>query len=97
MRKILEWWTIPPEYVNIMMTMLEKHKLYVRHDGQVSENPITPEAGVLQGDTLAPYIFILCIDMILQQLPEEWGARIQNDVDNDDETNRTVTHGLGMT
>ena len=32
-------------------------------------------------------------DMILQQLPEEWGARIQNYVDTDDVTNELVTHG----
>ena len=92
MRKILEWWTIPPGFVTIIMTMLDKHQLFVRHEGKLSENPITPWAGVLQGDTLAPYIFILCIDMILQQLPEEWGARLQNELDNDDETNRPVTH-----
>ena len=92
MRKILEWWTIPPALVTIMMTMLEQHKLYVRHGGDLSEDPITPLAGVLQGDTMAPYIFILCMDIILQQLEEEWGAVIENDIDVD-ENNVHIVHG----
>ena len=31
------------------------------------------------GDTMAPYIFILCMDIILQQLNPEWGAVIENE------------------
>jgi hypothetical protein len=50
-------------------------------------------AGVLQGDTLAPYIFILCMDMILQQLDDDWGAKIENDIDTD-ELNQHVTHSV---
>ena len=92
MRRILEWWSIPPLFVNIMMTMVQEHKLYIRHDGELSENPITPLSGVLQGDTMAPYIFILCMDIILQQLETEWGASIENDVDTDEYGNHTV-HG----
>jgi len=93
MRTILEWWTIPPAFVTIIMTMLEKHQLFIRHNGELSKNPISPWAGVLQGDTLAPYLFILCIDMIFQQLDDGLGARIENAVDTDDATNKHVTHG----
>ena len=77
MRKILEWWNIPPNIVSVIMTMVENHQLYVREGGDVSENPVTPLYGVLQGDTLAPYVFILCVDMIFQQLKDEWGAAIE--------------------
>ena len=36
-----------------------------------------PSSGILQGDTLAPLIFILCMDYILLQLRDEWGAIIE--------------------
>ena len=78
MRKILEWWSIPPGLVNIMMTMITEHKLFVRHEGVLHDHPVSPTSGVLQGDTLAPFIFILCMDVILQQLKPEWGAVIEN-------------------
>ena len=91
MEKILKWWCIPPAFVNIMMTMVKQHNLYVCHDGELSEESITPLSGVLQGDTLAPYIFILCMDIILQQLEDEWGAVIESELDTDDYGN-PVTH-----
>ena len=73
------------------MTILEQHKLFVRQDGETSVDPITPTAGVLQGDTVAPYIFILCMDIILQQLEDKWGAPIERDQDTD-EQGRHVQH-----
>ena len=69
MRKILEWWCIPPN--------LAIHALFIREGGVLSDNPITPLYGVLQGDTLVPYVFILCMDIIFQQLEGEWGAKIE--------------------
>ena len=92
MEKILLWWSIPPGLVKIMMTMVNEHRLFVRHEGELSATPINPLSGVLQGDTMAPYIFILCMDIILQQLPEEWGASIENAVDTDEYGNHIV-HG----
>ena len=88
MRKILEWWTIPPNLVSVIMTMLENHQLFVRQDGELSENPVTPLYGVLQGDTLAPYVFILCMDIIFQQLNNEWGAAIECPGEIDDDGRR---------
>ena len=74
------------------MTMIVKHKLFVRHGGELSDEPISPLSGILQGDTLAPLIFILCMDIILQQLEDKWGAVIENGTDTDDSGNFTV-HG----
>jgi hypothetical protein len=79
----LKWWNIPGELVAVIMKMLEEHKLRIRYGGDVSENPICPTMGILQGDTLAPLIFILCMDMILLKLDPSLGAVVENFGDTD--------------
>ena len=37
-------------------------------------SPISVAQGVLQGDTLAPFLFILVIDAIIRSLPQEAGV-----------------------
>ena len=81
MEKILKWWGIPDKLLKVIMRMLKEHKLFIRYLGEVSKNPVQPTFGILQGDTLAPLIFILCMDYILKQLKPEWGAVIQNGAD----------------
>jgi hypothetical protein len=44
----------------------------VRTDGMLSEE-IPVGVGVLQGDTLAPYLFIMVLDKILRELPTDAG------------------------
>ena len=44
----------------------------MRSDGIVGP-PITVTAGVLQGDTLAPFLFVLVLDAVLRSLPPELG------------------------
>jgi len=77
MERILRWWNIPAPMVKVIMRMLSDHKLFIRHLGEVSSTPVQPTTGILQGDTLAPLIFILCMDYILLQLKPEWGAEIE--------------------
>jgi len=84
-RATLLWWNIPAQLVDVIMTMLQNHKLHVRYDGDVADPnaAIQPTFGILQGDTLAPFIFILCIDMILLKLDPKLGAVIENPEDTD--------------
>jgi len=84
-RATLLWWNIPAKMVDVVMTMLEQHRLHVRYDGDVADPQaaIQPNFGILQGDTLAPFIFILCIDMILLKLDPKLGAIIEKPKDTD--------------
>jgi hypothetical protein len=72
--ELLTAWHVPPKIVDLLRKSHEQQRLYVRFDGEVSETPISPSVGVMQGDTLAPYLFILVIDQILRHIPYEAGA-----------------------
>ena len=65
MRKILLAYGIPPETVNGIMALYKNSRALVRSpDGDTELFSIL--AGVLQGDTLAPFLFIVCLDYILR-------------------------------
>jgi hypothetical protein len=67
-------WNIPEKFVTFLERSHAQQKLYVRFDGLTDPTYISPVKGVMQGDTLAPYLFILVIDQILRQLPYDAGA-----------------------
>ena len=65
MKKILLAYGIPLETVNAIMALYNNSKAMVRSpDGDTEFFKIL--AGVLQGDTLAPFLFIICLDYILR-------------------------------
>eukprot|EP00759_Apiculatamorpha_spiralis_P049216 PhF_6_TR44202/c2_g1_i5/m.67838 len=64
----------PHDLIRNVMKVYQGHGLQVRtSDGELSPL-ISQEVGVLQGDTLAPYLFILVLDGVLQQLPAQHGV-----------------------
>ena len=64
MGQILLAYGLPKEIVTIMM-LYRNTKVKVRSlDGDINYFDIV--TGVLQGDTLAPYLFILCLDNVLR-------------------------------
>ena len=66
MNDILLAYGIPKETVNGIMLLYKNTRSLVRSpDGDTSFFYIT--AGVLQGDTLAPFIFIICLDYVLKR------------------------------
>ena len=70
MKDILLAYGIPHETVNgIMMLYKDTRSLVRSPDGDTSFFDIT--AGVLQGDTLAPFIFVICLDYILRKSIDE--------------------------
>ena len=79
LERILRWWTVPEIHIRAMMTMLTEHRLFVRYNGETADSPVQPTAGVLQGDTLAPFLFILCVDIILQHLDKKKGINLGAD------------------
>ena len=69
MEQILETYGIPNEIIKAIMTMYKNIQVFVRSpDGDVEFFDII--AGVLQGDTLAPYLLIIVLDYVLRNLDQ---------------------------
>ena len=65
MEQILLAYGLPKETVAAIMMLYKNTKVKVRSpDGDIDFFDMV--AGVLQGDTLAPYLFIICLDYILR-------------------------------
>ena len=65
MEQILQAYGIPKETVAAITILYRNTKVKVRSpDGDTEYFDIV--AGVLQGDTLAPYLFIICLDYVLR-------------------------------
>ena len=81
LRRLLEWWKCPDELVNLIFAVLDDQELRVRVNGQEGD-PFTPTAGVLQGDTLAPYLFLLPMDLIFRfiDVDDTLGVRLYGNV-----------------
>ena len=69
MFKILKAYAVPPRLLNAIITMYESTKARVRSpDGETDYFEIF--IGVLQGDTLAPYLFAIVLDYVMRQVFE---------------------------
>ena len=62
---ILRHYGIPEKLVNAIGVLYSDSKSAVMVDGNISE-PFNVTTGVLQGDVLAPFLFIIMIDYLLQ-------------------------------
>lgn len=63
---ILHNYSIPKQIVNAISIMYNNPTCFVQsHDGPTNEFPTT--AGILQGDTLAPFLFFIVVDYILRK------------------------------
>ena len=63
MEQILEAYGIPNEIIKAVMIMYKNTQAFVRSpDGDTEFFDIT--AGLLQGDTLAPYLFMIILDYV---------------------------------
>ena len=66
MKNILSAYGIPTETVEAIMILYRETRSMVRSpDGDTPYFEIT--TGVLQGDTLAPFLFIICLDYVLRK------------------------------
>ena len=65
MEEILLAYGIPAEVVNAIMVLYKDTQAMVRSPDGDTEFFYTV-AGVLQGDTIAPYLFIICLDYVLR-------------------------------
>ena len=62
---ILNQWGVPTVLINAIFAVMEGHQIIVKTDDGLSD-PILVHAGVLQGDTLAPFLFIVALDFIMR-------------------------------
>ena len=65
MEQILFAYGLPKETVTAMMILNRNTKVKV-HSSDGDTDNLDIVAGVLQGDTLAPYLFIICLDYVLR-------------------------------
>ena len=65
MEQILLAYGLPKETVAAMMMLYRNTKVKVHSPGRDTDY-FDIGAGVLQGDTLAPYFFIICLDYVLR-------------------------------
>ncbi|KAI8485234.1 Kinesin-like protein kif22 [Branchiostoma belcheri] len=65
MMQILLAYGIPTETVDAIMMLYRDTQVIVRSPDGDTE-PFNIVAGVLQGDTLAPYLFVMCLDYVLR-------------------------------
>ena len=79
MEQILLAYGLPRETVAAIMILCRNTKVKARSpDGDTEYFDIV--AGVLQGDTLAPYLFIICLDYVPEAMNdrEEWLERVRD-------------------
>ena len=70
MKEILSAYGVPKETVDAIMILYQDTCSMVRSpNGDTDFSDIS--AGVLQGDTLTPYIFIICLKYILRKAPDK--------------------------
>ena len=65
--KCLEKYNFPPWIVNFLKDIISKWKLSIR-SGKEEILEKTVERGILQGDSLSPLLFVLCLDPLSRQL-----------------------------
>ena len=75
-------WHVPQQNVAEIMSVICGHKAVIRYAGATTDTPFEVTIGVLQGDTLAPYLFIGVLDAVLRKLVQHRG--IQNPQDKHD-------------
>ena len=65
-RAILLHYNVPIALVDVIMSLYAGAKAKVRYDTDKFTDYISLSVGVLQGDTLAPYLFVIVMDFILR-------------------------------
>ena len=79
LRATLNYWSVPANLTAVIFEEFKRQTPRIRWQGSVHPTELLPTSGVLQGDTLAPFLFILVIDLLLRGLPLECGILVGDD------------------
>jgi hypothetical protein len=71
MWKIVLSYGIPDKIVRAIKTACDFSKIRIAVNGHLSEN-IEIDTGILQGDTLSPFLFIIVLDYVMKKLPKKY-------------------------
>ena len=74
---VLRHYGIPEAVVNAISTLYNNSKSAVMVDGNISD-PFEVSTGVLQGDVLAPFLFIVLVDYMLKKVTSDVDTGIVN-------------------
>ena len=85
---ILRHYGIPEKIVSAIRVMYDQSKSQVYLQGQLSE-PFNITTGVLQGDVLAPFLFIIVIDYVSRESAGEFGY-LTHKGNNQDQSGRQM-------
>lgn len=66
-RKVLTFFNFPPLWIGIIMSIVSTSSLSILLNGNVTDT-FHPTRGIRQGDSLSPYIFILCLEYLSLQI-----------------------------
>ncbi|MGA9038985.1 MAG: reverse transcriptase domain-containing protein, partial [Terriglobales bacterium] len=69
---ILRHYGIPLKIVSAIKCLYDNSKSHIRIDGNKSDDFVV-NTGILQGDTLAPFLFIIVMDYVLTNVPNLFG------------------------
>ena len=75
---ILRYYGIPDKIVNIIKCLYEGSTSAVRVDGSLSKEFLIT-TGVLQEDTLAPFLFVVVLDYVLWNTEARTGLQTHSD------------------
>lgn len=70
---ILRHYSIPQKLVLTIKTLYDHSTSKVLVDGELT-NEFSERTGVLQGDILAPFLFIIVVDYLMRNSEEEHGV-----------------------
>jgi hypothetical protein len=70
--EILRSYGIPQKLVQAIRCLYDGSSSCVLVDNQMSDN-FAVTTGVLQGDTLAPFLFVIVLDHALKKIPTSFG------------------------
>jgi hypothetical protein len=77
---LLRAYGVPPRLLAFIMRSMDQQRIAIRFSGG-TPTPFTifPRFGVMQGCTLAPFLFVLVMDAILRTLPVDCGTKISRE------------------
>lgn len=73
--KVKTRYDLPPRLIRLLQAVLRPNELFAV-DGEWRLDRVTQQRGVMQGDCLSPYLFVMFIDDLIETLKKKTAARV---------------------